>query len=1009
MSARKLRITTQLSLGFGLLILLFLLLSLVAWLQTNEMERRATELYTHPLQARRALGALKSDILSMGMALKNLCLGGQALDPEAELQDLGLARADALQQFGGLESSYLGESAEITRAAADFARWDGLREETLRLLREGRRTEAAARVMTGGPEGDVVAALLGELQKLDDVARGKADALFADVLSTKRDLNLQLLLVALLSLALALVLSLVLTDGIRRPLAEISAVAERFRSGDWEARSSWASGDEFGVMALAFNKLAAAVEAELRLGEASSEISAIMLSENEARAFSRKLLSALLARCEAQVGALYLPTGEGGSYELFEGIGLEDSRRESFSASTLEGEFGQALATGKLQRITDIAEGSRFALKTVSGTFLPREILTLPLMVGAETRAVLSLASLKGFREEQLRLLDSVALTLSARLDGVLAYRRLSDLSLRLQEQNRELEIQKNELSTQTRELSQQNLELERQKVQLGEANRLKTSFLSTMSHELRTPLNSVIALSGVLGRRLDGKVGAEERSFLEIIERNGKQLLALINDILDIARVESGREELDLGDVDLGQLLGEVGDTLRQQAILKGIELRTEVEGGLPPIRSDYGKCRHILQNIAANAVKFTERGEVLLRATAAEGGVELSVRDTGIGIAASDLGLIFEEFRQADSGSNRRYGGTGLGLAIAKRYAELLGGRIEVESRLGEGSTFRILLPLGADSAGGGERARPRAARPKTGRRAGKNPSILIVEDSIEALIQLKDILEPQGYRIDTARDGAEALELLARRRPDLVILDLMMPEVDGFEVLRRLRESEDNQHLPVVILSAKYVSKEELSFLRHNGVHQVLLKGGIDPAGLLAELEACLDEADPPEERRGLGEVPLDPAARGPLPLVLAAEDNPDNLLTLRALLEGRAELIEARNGAEALEAARRVSVSLVLMDIEMPGMNGIEALRRIRGEDGLRHLPVVAVTARAMRGDREAFLAQGFDEYLSKPLDGERLRELVDRLARPGKGRGASHEGNEGGKDERHSHN
>jgi signal transduction histidine kinase len=298
----------------------------------------------------------------------------------------------------------------------------------------------------------------------------------------------------------------------------------------------------------------------------------------------------------------------------------------SFSAKNFQGEFGKALATKKLQYIKRIPEDTRFSFLTITGSFIPREIITIPIISANKTIAVISLCSIKSFSKNSLDLLNTIHSTLSARLDGVLSYRKVIAVSTQLELQNTELEAQKNELEAQKNELenqknslvaqadelNEQNIELEMQKNMLDQANRLKTIFLSNMSHELRTPLNSVIALSGVLNRRLEGKIAQEEYSYLGVIERNGKQLLSLINDILDLSRIEAGREEIELKSFAIKDLIHDVIEVIEPQAAEKNISLNYVTAGKLPPITSDYEKCRHILQNIVANAVKFTDNGGV-------------------------------------------------------------------------------------------------------------------------------------------------------------------------------------------------------------------------------------------------------------------------------------------------------------------------------------------------------------------------------------------------------------
>ncbi len=995
MNAFNPKIGTQLSLGFGVILALILALGAMAWFQSNEMAKRTTDLYEHPLTVRSAIGELKADILTMRVHMIDLVLVSDSGQIDAILQSIVVSRYDALKQFTVLYDRYLGDPVDVDLASEDFGRWESVREETIRLLRAGRTEAAVARTRSEGAGGALVTVLMDHIQKIDDFASDKAKALYRDSLQLKADLDRRLAFLVAGMFSLAFLIVFLLYRSIRRPLSELASATLRFRQGQREARCGWSSSDEFGLLSSSFNELADVIEAELSLGSRSTAISAIMLAEDESGPFCRKVLGSLMEHTSAQLGAVYLLNEEKTCFEHFESIGMDASRARSFSATSLEGEFGPAVASGRIQRMPEIPEDSRFSLGTASGSFIPRDIVTIPLVVGSETMAVISLASLGNFDAMGLRLLESIHVALCARMDGVLAYRRLRSFSRRLEDQNRELEAQKNELAAQARELTQQNAELEMQKKQLDEANRLKTSFLSTMSHELRTPLNSVIALSGVLGRRLLGKLPEEEYSYLDVIERNGKQLLSLINDILDLSRIEAGRDELDLGEFDPATLLREVVDLIAPQATQKGIALGYRSQAALPPVSSDYEKCRHVLQNIVANAVKFTQTGSVEIMAEASDKAIVIKVRDTGIGIEAKDLGLIFDEFRQVDASASRRHGGTGLGLTIAKKYARLLGGDIAVESVMGVGSTFSFSLPLGAVApmAGSARQRSLGAPRQRLGGPARAGGSILLVEDSEGVIIQMKDMLASQGYRISVARDGAEALAQIAREVPDAMILDLMMPAVDGFEVLRRIRENEETDELPVIILTAKYVTKEELAFLKHNHVHQLIRKGDINREQLLEAVAGMLDSAEDEAERREGPRV----ESGEPLPLVLAVEDNPDNMLTLRALLSPLCRLLEAADGEAALALAAAHIPDLILMDIAMPGMSGIEALKQLRRDRTLRDIPVVAVSARAMRGDRENFLGYGFDSYISKPIDQERLQAALAECLSKRNGRDRPAEG------------
>ena len=554
----------------------------------------------------------------------------------------------------------------------------------------------------------------------------------------------------------------------------------------------------------------------------------------------------------------------------------------------------------------------------------------------------------------------------------------------RLERQNQELEAQQRELAVQADELSEQNVELELQKKQLQEASRLKSNFLSNMSHELRTPLNAVIALSGVLSRRFAAGTAKQEREYIEVIKRNGMLLLGLINDILDLSRIEAGREEVHLSRFSATELVQEVVEMLQPQARGKGIALLYHVDGGLPPIRSDFDKCRHILQNLVSNAVKFTEQGSVDVCVSAPGGKLQVQVIDTGIGIAAHELEHIFDKFRQADGSLTRKYGGTGLGLAIARNYATLLQGALTVESAPGTGSTFTLLLPLASDGPGAGaphdddaDYSGPAFVEQRSEpMEKGPGNSILVVEDSEAAVIQLTDVLAREGYRVLVARDGGEALKLIETTVPDAMILDLMMPEVDGFQVLGAIRGSKRTERIPVLILTAKYVTPEELSFLKGNHIHQLIQKGDINEKRLLAAVERMVSP-----EPQATAAPPRHPHRSAAKPVVLAVEDNPDNMTTVRALLQDTCILLEASDGHSGVELARTHVPDVILMDLALPVMNGFEALEAIRNDERIKHIPVIAVTASAMSGNREEVLARGFDAYISKPIDDELLRQAI----------------------------
>lgn len=979
MRIKNLKIATQLELALGSLLLLFVVLCVLSWNHGNSLWRQTATLYNHPMTVQMAVAKINAAVLGSQGALRDMLLTGDtpqsvhAIEADMDLVD---------QQLTLVADRYLGPRSDIALVQNAFTDWKKNLDEALRALAPTPRTDSSAPALVRRAD-TATQTLLDCIEPLSSFAESQATQIYTQAEADQQRmfprLSAFLILLALVcgSMLFHLLASL------RTPLRELTRTAGRLQRGDFSQRVAIESRNEFGMLGAAFNTLAGTVSAELSLKEDLVLLAEVMLRKGDLHAFCRNVLSALIHHTSSHNGAVYLLDEDSQEFRHYESIGLS-VKQTSFSADTLEGEFGPAIALGQIRRIADIPPDTRFALATVGGALVPREIVTIPIHSGPNVVAVISLASLAPYPPRALRLLEEIRNVLSARLNALILNRKLRDFTAQLEQQNQELELQKKELATQATLLRDQNSALELQKQRLGEASRLKSAFLSNMSHELRTPLNSVIALSEVLNRRLRPSIPAEEQRYLEMIEHNGRQLLELINSILDLSRIEAGREDVRVTPFKLHDLTQSVIDTVEPQAQGKGIELRHLVPADLPLLRSDFAKCRHILQNLIANAVKFTDVGHVEVMAAQSGAMVLITVRDTGIGIQPEQLPFIFDEFRQGDDSTSRAHGGTGLGLAIARKYATMLHGDIDVRSTPGQGSTFVLRLPLNLSHDLPATLLEPRSDPTP---RSGAGHRLLVVEDSEPAAIQVRDILSAQGYRVDAVRSGREALARIAQDAPEAMILDLMMSEMDGFEVLRQVRAQDATARLPVLILTAKHITREELSFLEGQHVQQLIQKGGINKADLLTAVAAMISTT--PDARANQAPKP-DPTParrsrpRGQRPVILVVEDNPDNLATMRALLHGVATLVEADNGQTGLLAARAHRPDLILMDISLPIMDGFAALDALRADPELRAIPVVAVTANAMSGDRENTLARGFDAYLSKPLDGTRLEQTINQM-------------------------
>lgn len=978
MAQRRLTITRQLVLSFTVMLALLAALGTLSWYQAHRLWRTTYTLYNHPLQVRRAIGEIRADVLRIHLAMKDIILTTDIAAREKFQQRIAEYEQDCERQFNTLHARFLGDKRDIYHAEMQFVRWRSIREQTLRILDQGDRALATKRTMRNGEGGQQAMAIFKELEDISDFAFNKGNSLYREAEAVRQSVLLQLSTVVLSMLLLAVVMGGLLLRAIRTPIAELSAVAERFRAGDYSVRSTTQAGNELGDLSRTFNRLADTIEENVWVKDSIALLQEVGVGETTRKAYCNLLLTTLITRIDVQFGACYSVDPGKEHVALIAAMGLDSSLPDSESVKSGEGIFGVVLASRAIHRVREIPSDTVFLAPMVAGSVLPREIVAVPLHSGEDLVGVLILGGVREMSDAALRVLESARFTIGARIAALSAGEHLRALAGKLEMQNRELETQSHELGMQADELSEQNIILAMQKSQLNEANRLKSTFLSNMSHELRTPLNSVIALSGVLGRRLRGNIGDEEYGYLDIIERNGRHLLSLINNILDLARIEAGREDVSISTIAVRALIEDVIVLLRPQAEEKGLVLEARIADNVPVLRTDAAKCRQVLINLIGNAVKFTEAGLVRVNAHVEGTMLHVDVSDTGPGIAPEHAQRIFEEFQQVDGGTDRRYEGSGLGLAIARRYAALLGGSITLESTPGEGATFTLCLPLLMEESDRSTQARRTSASGEAPR--GDGNCVLVVEDDEGVRLQLHDILVRNGYRVVTAGDGEEALRRIDDSM-DGIILDLMMPHIDGFEVLRQLRTHPSGQGIPVLILTAKHVNKEELAFLQGNNIHELIRKGDISGTELLQLVADMLDSGKSKQTRELSQPSEGHFAQLSHKPNVLVVEDNPDNMTTVLALLGDFCELLSADDGHKALELARRSAPDLVLLDISLPGMDGFQVLEQLRTLEHCRSIPVVALTARALTEDRNEILARGFDAYLAKPVDATQLETTI----------------------------
>ncbi len=977
-------------------------------------------------------------------------------------------------------------------------------------------------IYSGGTEWNDILATICRTSDADNINKNLQFVIFntiGEAASLRSNIRNILLILGASGILLSLILTFIFTDKLRKQITQLSKGTEIIRKGDFKNRIPVQSKDELGHLAVAFNDMMNVLEKNQKAKNEYSEFITLINQNPTLKEISEAALKKIITTCSLSTGALY--TVNENSIKLISAFGFENDH--SFKVNSPF--FDQVV---KNREAVELSSNETLPVISTGAVDLKlKYILMIPIIYNNKTIAVLELGSFEKLSEESKDYLLKIKEQLAIGLTNAYSFLQLEILVSELkklnedyQKQNEQIKQQHNVLIDLHKELKHQAEELEIQKEKAEEATKLKSQFLASMSHELRTPMNSILGLTELILDR--ASLDAKNRERLEVVLKSGKRLMNLINDILDLSKIEAGKMDIQEDEVLLGELLDDVELSVSPLVLNKKIDFKVERATNTNVyIITDRGKITQVLINLLGNAIKFTEEGIVKLRVTTEENSwLKFDVIDTGIGISEEHQKVIFEEFRQVDGTTTRKYSGTGLGLAICKKIAGMLRGILSVKSEPGKGSTFSFTIPL-SFLEGQQDTGKLKVNVEKLIKNR-KNP-ILVIDDDPEIRYTIGQYLISRGYEVIYAEDGSRGFQMAKQVQPFAITLDVMLPNKDGWTVLKDLKEDESTKDIPVILISMigeknigyglgafeyfikpishekllsafsklenlakkkiekiilvdddelefekfkkafendkiriEYIKDSELAFSKISETQPDLIildlmMPKIDGITLSHKLKSHAETKDIPiilstakdltdEEKNSLSNIvegitvksnghPLDvlKIVRDRLKMhedfsamgkiedkmpeieskkndemiieesvvnneniefageILVVDDDPDALFTISEIIGACGyKTIMANGGVECLDILERSTPDLIFLDIMMPKLDGFQVLKKIKKISRLANIPVFAVTAKAMSGDKDIILKNGFDDYIAKPVNAGIMAFKIEKI-------------------------
>ncbi|KGP80366.1 MULTISPECIES: CHASE3 domain-containing protein [unclassified Paenibacillus] len=873
---RRFTIRSKIVLGYLVVVLLFGAVLMILSAQINASQKEIDFITHHDLEVHNLTNAIEKNVLNMETGQRGFMLTGEESYLEPYTQAMTQWNSNYAELYE-LISDNPSQQMSLENIKTHINRWIDVAGAASIALKKQENQEKVIEFFQSDPGKSEIDLLRSQFQTFRNTEMGLTEIRVSELAERSSTLLTIMYTLWAVVAGLSVAAALVISGNIVKTLREVKqTISDISQGGNLTQRIVVRTHDEVGDLGQETNLLLDTVQEQNRLKDRVASIATLLQNPTSLEGLSRLFLNQVAILLEAPYGVLYaMKENRLIRVAAYAADGEKERSLGKVSIAPGEGLVGQSAIEKRVLQMNDLPQ-NYIRISSGLGDASAASLTVAPVVFEGKTIAVIELASMKPIQSTETKLLTELIEIFGVSLHSTVTRMELQHLydesqvlneelqtqSEKLQAQTEEMMSQTEELHMQTEELHMLNERLELQKdvaetsaSELAEvADQLRTSsgykseFLANMSHELRTPLNSMLILSEILAENKHQHLNSEEQKYASVIHASGKDLLNLINDILDLSKVEAGEMEVDFDDVYLGSLPEAMNQYFLKTAEQKGVDFRIQLQSPLPEtIVSDEMRLHQILRNLLSNAFKFTNEGEVALTISRVglpnpeENGVEaeviaFSVSDTGIGISEDKLLQIFDAFKQADGATARKYGGTGLGLSISQSLANLLGGSISATSREGQGSVFTLFLPLRREEPEVMQNSRlflneVAVTVPEVHSTTGMNSTnvemlltpleksllngrqVLVVDDDIRNVYALANALEQYGMNVITAQNGYECLEMLERgeAKPDIIMMDIMMPELDGYETTRQIRERLNLKQLPIIALTAKAMKED------------------------------------------------------------------------------------------------------------------------------------------------------------------------------------------------------